>query len=757
MNELERKYELERLQTILLLIKNLLASGASYKNGTQIELRNTLEDYWENAGRENADEAQLIEVVERQRGITTVINDNHQQLKRMIDSPYFGRIDFTEATVQESMDAEKIYIGISTLTDPVTGDLLIYDWRSPIAGMFYDFERGNAFYICPAGTITGIISLKRQYKIVNSTMKYMFDSDLKIDDEMLQELLGKSTDDKMSSIVTSIQREQNQVIRNEGHRLLFVQGPAGSGKTSIALHRVAYLLYRDKETLTTKNVLILSPHHIFSDYISNVLPEIGEENVLHTTFHDYITSAMSELPLLVENRSDHLEFLFTNHGNPSLYSYIANISYKSSADFEGVLQNFLQYLDKEMILTYPPIIFREQVIFSQEDWQEYYLTSLSFLPVKRRLIKIQEIILLKMRPLVHKIRKEKEAEIVAAAEEVNEKTIQVLARIAAKEELAPLVTKIETLTSIDSFALYQRLFEEEDLFQRYRGDTPIPSHWPKIKKHTLAKLGDGLLPYEDSFPFFYFQGILEGFPAKLEIKHLVIDEAQDYTPLQYKILTCLFPNCSWTILGDLAQIVHPYLPTVDFEAASHIINIPAPIIFRLTQSYRSTREIQNFCRALLPAIDETKSIHRSGALPQVIRVEKHDSVSSILNREIAKLQKEGWHSIAMICKTAQDCTIIYDQLKTEINLTLISTENDEYHRGIIVIPAYLAKGLEFDAVFVLNADAETYGFTGDANILYTICTRALHRLSLFYSGNVSPIITNIAPHLYQFSIEESIL
>lgn len=753
MNELERKYELERLQTILLLIKNLLASGADYKNDTEIQLRNTLGDYWENVGRETADEAQLIEVVERQRSITTVINDNYQQLKRIIDSPYFGRIDFTETTAQEAIDTEQIYIGISTLTDPVNGDLLIYDWRAPIAGMFYDFERGRASYSCPSGTITGIISLKRQYKIVNSTMKYMFDSDLKIDDEMLQELLGESTDDKMRSIVTSIQREQNQVIRNEGHRLLFVQGPAGSGKTSIALHRVAYLLYRDKESLTAKNVLILSPHHIFSDYISNVLPEIGEENVLHTTFHDYITASMSELPLIVENRSDHLEFLFTNHGSPNLSNHIANISYKSSADFESVLQNLLHYLDKEMIATYPPITFREQVIFSQEDWQEYYLTSLSFLPVKRRLIKIQEIILVRMRPLVHKIRKAKEAEIVATAEEVNEKTIQVLARIAAKEELASLVAQIETLTSIDSLSLYQQLFEEEELFQRYRADTPIPPHWSKIKEDTLSKLRGGLLPYEDSFPFFYFQGMLEGFPAKLEIKHLVIDEAQDYTALQYKILTYLFPNCSWTILGDLAQIVHPYLPTVDFETASHIINIPAPIIFRLTQSYRSTREIQNFCRALLPTIDETKSIHRSGALPQVIRVERHDLVSSILNREITKLQEEGWHSIAMICKTAQDCTIIYDQLNTEIKLTLISTENDEYHRGIIVIPAYLAKGLEFDAVFVLNTDAETYGFTGDANILYTICTRALHRLSLFYSGNLSPLITNLASDLYQFSVE----
>jgi DNA helicase-2/ATP-dependent DNA helicase PcrA len=757
MNEIECKYELERLKTILLLIEKLLAIGANHRNDSHIELRNTLGDYWENVGRDNADEAQLIEVVERQRSITTVMNDNYQQLKRIIDSPYFGRIDFTETNLQVAMVSEKIYIGVSTLTDPANGDLLIYDWRSPIAGMFYDFERGAAFYNCPSGTMSGLITLKRQYKIVNSIMKYMFDSDLKIDDEMLQELLGKSADDKMHSIVTSIQREQNEVIRNKGHRLLFVQGPAGCGKTSIALHRVAYLLYRDKEVLTSKNVLILSPHHIFSDYISNVLPEIGEENVLHTTFQDYIASSKSGLPIQVENRSEHLEFLLTNHGSSKLRNHIANIIYKSSTDFESVLQNFLDYLDKDIILAYPPITFREQIIFSQEDWQEYYLTSLSFLPVKRRLAKIQEIILLRLRPHVHKLRQEKVAEIVATAEEVNEKTIQALARIAAKEELASLVIKIEKLTSIDPFTLYQQLFEDAELFQRYRAHTPIPQQWSKIKKHTLSKLRSGLLPYEDSFPFSYFQGILEGFPVSLEVKHLVIDEAQDYTALQYKILAYLFPNCSWTILGDPAQVIHPYLPTVDFEAASRILNIPNPIIFRLTQSYRSTKEIQNFCQALLPNIDETTSIHRSGTLPRVIRIQRQNSVPSILNREIKKLQEEGWQSIAMICKTSQDCTIIYNQLKAETKLTLISNENDEFHRGIIVIPAYLAKGLEFDAVFVLNVDARTYGYTGDANILYTICTRALHRLSLFYSGNLSPLITNLATSLYQFSAEESIL
>ena len=240
---------------------------------SQTELRNTLGDYWENTGRNSADTAQYIEAIDRQRSLAAISENRRRQLVRMADSPYFGRLDFAEDTTEP----EVFYIGIASLSEDSSSQLLVYDWRTPVAGMFYDFERGPAWYQCPAGVIEGVITRKRQYKIVSGNMVYLFDSDIKIDDEMLQELLTKSADEQMHTIVTSIQREQNQIIRNEGHRVVFVRGPAGSGKTSIALHRIAFLLYRDRETLTSQNVLILSPNHIFSEYISSVLPEIGEE------------------------------------------------------------------------------------------------------------------------------------------------------------------------------------------------------------------------------------------------------------------------------------------------------------------------------------------------------------------------------------------------------------------------------------------------------------------------------------------------
>jgi DNA helicase II / ATP-dependent DNA helicase PcrA len=751
MNESDRVYEQDRLKTTIVQIEEQLTSSTNNRGESQAELRDTLGNYWDNMGRNIADEAQLVEIIGRQRSIATLANHRHQQLKKMLNSPYFGRIDFTEDYAQSLQPTEQIYVGISTLTDPLTDEIFIYDWRTPVAGMFYDFERGEAWYDCPAGMVKGFITLKRQYKVVNGQMQYMFESDIKIDDEMLQELLGKSADDKMHTIVTSIQREQNKVIRNEGHRLLFVQGPAGSGKTSIALHRVAYLLYRERKVLTSKNVLILSPNYIFSDYISNVLPEIGEENVLQMTFQDYALRLKSDLNMEIESRTNQLEYLLSNPDGKGYHTRIANIRYKSSLEFETVIQKFLDFLQNRLILDYPAIKFGDQIIFSQEDWQHYYLKSLAFLPPTRRLAKIRELIQIRMRPLVHDLRQKKVAEITASAEEVNQKHIQALARISAKNELTDVNAEIERLTVINPLELYRKIFRNEDFYQRFAVGTSVPNQWPAIRKQTLFALNSGKLAYEDSLPFLYFRGVLDGFPIKPEIKHVVIDEAQDYTGLQYKILMHLFPNCSWTILGDPAQAIHPYIQTADFKTASRIINQDQAAIVHLTRSYRSTLEIQSFCQALLPAMEAIESVNRSGPLPRVIDVGNADTRWAVLAQEIQECQKEGWQSIAIICKTAQTCSTAYDVLARQLKLTHIKSEDDEFHRGIVVLPSYLAKGLEFDAVFVVDVGFSSYNREEERNILYTVCTRALHRLTLFYTGVLTPFIKTMNSKLYEMT------
>lgn len=744
MNELERSDELQRLSMVLQQVEKQLHTATVMCAESQKELRDTLGDYWDNTGRNSADTAQYIEVIDRQRTLSAITENKRRQLVRMADSPYFGRLDFAE----ENTEPEMFYIGIASLSAESSSQHLVYDWRTPVAGMFYDFERGSAWYQCPAGVIEGTITRKRQYKIVKGNMVYLFDSDIKIDDEMLQELLTKSVDEQMHTIVTSIQREQNQIIRNEGHRVVFVRGPAGSGKTSIALHRIAFLLYRDRDTLTSQNVLILSPNHIFSEYISNVLPEIGEENVLRMTFHDCVSNSARSFPVGLETRSNHLESLLASQDPVKLHIRAASIGYKSSAAFEELISRYTAYIDRDLLSEHPAIQFAGRTLFSRKDWQNCYLDTFSFLPPARRIAKIQEVIQRRIRPLVHELRRQKATEITATGEEVNEKTILALARLAAKKLLTPLYQEIERLTSFDLVAAYTRIFEDESMFRRLNGNLPIPPEWPAIKQQTLSSLQNGQVPYEDCFPFLFLQGKLEGFAARPEIKHLVIDEAQDYTSLQYRIMAYLFPNSSWTVLGDPAQTIHPYLQTADFETAASLIGKPDPIFFLLNRSYRSTRQIQAFCQSLLPPAARTESVHRDGSLPQVCRVEP-GSVAWFLHQTIQELRQEGRQSIAIICKTVSACLAVTRVLDGLVKFSLITNEEDNFQRGTVVIPAYLVKGLEFDAVVVMDADTTAYGREADRHLLYTICTRALHRLILHYSGHPSPLLGSIDPQLYR--------
>lgn len=749
MNDQERQAELRRLEITLEEIEKQLLVSEKNCDIQDAELRTTLQNYWDYGGSNAVDEAQLVETVDRQRALTSVSHGTSLKLRKMIDSPYFGRIDFIEEATDYQEPVEQIYIGISTLTDKETGEFLVYDWRAPVSGMFYDFGLGKAWYNCPAGIINGSITLKRQYKITNKHMEYMFNADWKIDDEVLQEILGKSADDKMHTIVNSIQREQNQIVRDEIHRALFVEGPAGSGKTSVALHRIAFLLYRDRNSITSKNVLILSPNHLFSDYVSNVLPELGEENVPQMTFQDYVSQSAAGLSIQFETRSAHLESIFANPNDAESDIRAAGIRFKSSGIFDQALQEYLNWIQTSLINAYPDIEVQGQVIFTKEDWKHYYLDSYSTMPVTLRLEKIRELIQIRMRPFVHALREEKEAALIAGDEEVNEKVIKALARIQARQQLQPLVDKIDRLTSLNPLDEYRRLLSKNSRLTQFLSNK-LPDRWHAIRKQTLAFMSEGILPYEDIPPFLYFQGVLQGFAAKSDIKHLVIDEAQDYTSLQYKIMVKLFPNSSWTVVGDPAQTLHPFLHSASFTTASKIINVENLFMVRLTRSYRSTKQIQDFCQSLLPYKTEVEPINRPGPLPTVSHAEAPEELSAMLIKTIKHHLAEGWNSIGIICKSTAESEMLFTTLKDHLrHLQLVTSEDDQFPRGIVIMPSYLAKGLEFDAVLVINADEINYSRTEERHILYTICTRALHRLHLFYKGTPSPFIAQMDTTLYQ--------
>jgi DNA helicase-2/ATP-dependent DNA helicase PcrA len=749
LNAIDEANELQRLEMVLGQIRLKIDEASENQQASRGELQNALADYWESPGVSLGEQSQLTEAVQRQRSLAGFSQRRRLQYVKMASSPYFGRIDFAENGLPGAAAPEMIYIGIATLTESKTGVCLVYDWRSPVAGMFYDYELGNAQYQCPAGTISGKIVLKRQYKIKNGRMEYMFDSDLKIDDEMLQELLGKSVNDKMRTIVNTIQREQNRAIRDEKHPVLLVQGPAGSGKTSIALHRAAYLLYLERNRITAKNILILSPNQIFIEYISGVLPELGEENVLQSTFKEYVSHKMIS-SIELEDFTAQLECLLAEHGKKDCRMRAAGISYKASAEFAEIIENYLAYLSNELIKDYPAIEFRGRMIFSKEDWQLLFFNNLVYLPVTERLKQIRRRIQNQMKPLVHELRREKEQEITATGEEVNERVIKALARLAARGELIPITAQVERLTTAEPLLLFRRLFEDEDLFRRLAAGAEMPEDWPAISKQSLDALDQGRLFYEDSIPFLYFQGCLTGFPVRSDIRHVIIDEAQDYTGLQFAIFKRIFPRCSWTVLGDPDQRVNLYQRAIGFEKVANILNEGqpgSPLIVRLRKSYRSTQEIQAFSSALLGKM-EAEHIRRSGILPHIVKVRTSELIADCIAGTIQELQDTGLRSIAVITKTAVESAAAYEALKNKLKITHITWEMDEFQSGTVLIPAYLAKGLEFDAVLIYNAAKHVYGREEERSILYVACTRALHRLLLFYSGELSPLLAAVHKDLY---------
>jgi DNA helicase II / ATP-dependent DNA helicase PcrA len=750
MDTVDSENELQRLKMVLQQIQLKLDEGKEGLQTSHDELQDALGAYWESSRTDLGGQSQLMEVVDRQRSLAGFSGRRQLQFTKMLASPYFGRIDFAEECPLASTIPEMIYIGIAALTDLETGGCLIYDWRSPIAGMFYDYELGEGRYQCPAGIIHGQITLKRQYKIKNSRLEYMFDADVRIEDEMLQELLGKSVDDKMRTIVNTIQRQQNLAIRDEKHPILLVQGPAGSGKTSVALHRAAYLLYRERNRITAKNILILSPNQIFSEYISGVLPELGEENVLQSTFREYANRDKRIVSIEFEDFAAQLEYLLTGYKDMGYHDRTVGIRYKSSPEFTKVIENYLAYLSSEMIKDYPAIEYGGRTIFSKEDWQLLFFKNLAYLPLTERLKQIRRRIQVQMRPLVHELRLEKEEEIAATGEEVNERVIKALARLAARQELSPLTVEIERMTTTEPILLYRRLFEDSSLFYRLAVGTEVPASWPMISIQSLNSLDKGQLLYEDSIPFLYFQGCLTGFPIKTGIRHLIVDEAQDYTGLQFAILERLFPKCSWTILGDLDQTVNPYKSVLEFEKIPNILNkgqSESSLIVRLQKGYRSTWEIQAFSRALLAKTEVVEHVRRFGPRPQVVKIQP-EQFADCITQKIQEFKKEGWRSIAVITKTAVECATAYKALHDNVAITLITSEMEDFQHGTVLIPVYLAKGLEFDVVLICDAGSQGYGREEERGILYVACTRALHRLGLFYSGELSPLVKAVNKDLY---------
>ena len=606
----------------------------------------------------------------------SVIN-KHKRLTKILAIPYFGRIDFLEK--KENSKVMPIYIGIHTFYDPESRATLIHDWRAPVSSMFYDHELGEAGYRSPSGEIKGVISLKRQYRIRGGKMEFMIESALTVHDDILQKELSSNADDKMKNIVATIQREQNRIIRNEDIRTLIIQGVAGSGKTSIALHRIAYLLYTFRDSISSKDILIISPNKVFSDYISNVLPELGEETVPETSM-EQILSGVLEHKYKYQTYFGLVNELLEKPSS----SLINRIAYKASFGFISELDKFILHIENTYFKA-ADVKLTKYITIPAPFIEEQYLRFNRY-PIRRRFDAMADY-MLDMLKIQYTF------------------TVTTTGRNLLKKEIRLM------------FAGNNDIQVYKDFFKW----TNNPGMFKMRKGHTLE--------YSDLAPLAYLHLALEGSGNQpFRVKHLLIDEMQDYSPIQYKVIQKLFP-CRKTVLGDAGQSVNPYGSST---AETIQKSLTASEIMKLCKSYRSTFEITDFAQKIHPNA-ELEPVARHGEKPQILQFGSAVEELSGIMGLISTYRKSGYKSLGIICKTEQQARKMADMLKSYANdISFLSSQSSAFVQGIVITSAHMAKGLEFNEVIIPQTDERNYRSEIDKSMLYVAVTRAMHRLTLTF-------------------------
>lgn len=714
------KNELYRLRQLLMIEKSNL-----------LELRNAVV---ENAPKVPSNFDNLVEVnpylmeIKRQ---TMYYNNTLKELNifnKMLGSPYFGRFDFVE---DGSDEREKIYIGLHTLRDPNTFDILVYDWRAPISSVFYQFEKGRAYFKAPDGIVEGDVVLKRQYTIKDSELKYYFDCNLVIDDEILKEVLGRNSTAKMRTIVETIQREQDIIIRDTDSDILIVQGVAGSGKTSIALHRIAYLLYfgRDKN-LKKDDILIISPNNIFSQYIKNVLPELGEENVNQIIFEDFLKDVLSDCGT-IEKRSEYVERLASDEDK------IESIKFKSSLEFIRLLDRFISYYERKMI-QFTDIYYDGKVIYTRHDLKNEFLNDKMNRPMQKRLERIEKKIFEK----IHLLRQERLSKIEKFVENYKEYEFEVkpYSRLLSIKEMKAIKNQINRFTQINYFDVYKSLFSNMDILKKLSHGINLPDDINEIADMTYKSLKGGQISYEDCGPLLYLKCKIEGFEVNKKVKHVVIDEAQDYPRIFYEIFKLIFEGAKFTILGDIFQTLDREVDVAFYDVIEDVFEGKKVKKIFIEKSYRATYEINEFNRKLLKHPPKMILFDRHDEKPRLVQKNSFEEICNVMLEDIDMLLSHGYKTIAVICKTKDESNKVYDIMKDNTDLKVLNLSDEEIVEGINIITPYVAKGLEFDVVLVFNASKGNYKTEFDRNLLYVACTRALHRLIIYSLGQFTDFI-----------------
>lgn len=700
-----------------------------------------------------------VEVRQKQQMLSQL---NHQwqqgkfflkRLRLLEKQPYFARIDFLRPG---SSRKHTIYIGLASFADE-DGNYLIYDWRAPISSIYYQNKIGHVSYQTPKGRQDVKIILKRQFMIKAGKIQTVFDTNAAIGDELLLRDLGQRATPKMKNIVSTIQQDQNQVIRDTTHDLLYVQGAAGSGKTSAALQRVAFLMYHYRKHLTARQVILFSPNQLFNDYINHVLPSLGEHNMIRMTYEQYSNHRVPNFT--VESLAQRFQDDNLTHRNVKIHHLKASL-----AAFKAMTK-YIRTL-KRSGMQFNNISFHHHLIASKEQIAQIFYSFNANYDLRNRLdatkTKLRQI-------LNHEMKAQMKKKWVSdAIEDLDRRQLRAIQlthpdtfqnidnsyAFLAKHIVKGAFKGVSDIIKYDRFLNYNRQYlhwlKNADRylnFQDYQVDDQV---WQSGIKTFVQALDHGEISLADITPYLYLHDKITGSYGHREIKYIFIDEAQDYTSFQMAFLHYEFPHAKFTILADLNQAIFTHTASHDLGSALRQIFAKQPqrkVI--LTKSYRSTKPITDFSKSMLPAGKAIQSFARPGVKPKIQILASRGQEFAALQRIIDR-DTQLHDSTAIITKSAQQSKLVHQQLmRRGVKHHWIRTENQDLATGVIVVPAYLAKGLEFDAVVMWDAAPENYQKDVDTQVAYTICTRAMHHLDVLSIHKLSPIFKVIPEKLYQ--------
>jgi DNA helicase II / ATP-dependent DNA helicase PcrA len=672
-----------------------------------------------------------------------------QRLESVIGKPYFSRINFTTHGEEKE---EILYIGKASLFDTVNQMPIIVDWRSPIANVYYDGRLGEVTYEAYGETQSGFLSLKRQYEIENGFLKEIRDIDLTTHDELLQKSLSGKADNRLTEIVATIQNEQNEVIRASLKHPIIVQGAAGSGKTTIALHRISYFLYSMGYRFPPSKLMILAPNRLFIDYISAVLPELGVNKINQTTFIDFMKSCLGKKIKLFSPNTK-LITLIEGKEKSKTIKWVSN--YKGSLEFRNLIASYLRDIELSLAPS-EDFILEKSILLRGKKLKKLFLREYIYLPVYKRLDKIKNLLTsdlrLKKSMMLTKIdsiydgaldkalfttkveEEKRKKKVVSLLEQKDQRKIKVLeeAKVAVKNYMKPFVKK-------DIFSLYKELMTSEALLQKY-STTLTDKECKTLSKYCQKIFDKKAFELEDLAPLFYMKAKLEGIEDEYKMKSIFIDEAQDYSYFQFAALKEGFETDLFTIVGDLAQGIHSYRGLNSWEPLLTEI-FPNANYQALQKSYRTTVEIMHLANDILSImgkdLPKVEPVIRHGEKPRFTKIDPSDldKVREKMEQDIRLVKEEDLNSIAIIGRTEKECLNIHNMLKdSKLPIQLLEEKQDMKKGSVVILPSYLSKGLEFDAVLLVSLEESYSEEELDIKLLYVAMTRPMHKLYLYGSS-----------------------